>query len=151
MKIFQRTSITVNGQTYRSVEEMPPDVRQTYEQLMSRMRADVNQNGIPDVFEGKPGDGGTSVAQVTTSVQSFGGKLPAATGLTPVSPDVAERAMARAAEAMSMAALSESRRGGGGGSSGAGGMFLTWPTLIALLATAALIGAAVAWFVKTRP
>ena len=140
-KIFQHTSITVNGQTYRSVEEMPPDVRQTYEQLMSRVRADRNQNGIPDVFEGKP-ENGTSVAQVTTSVQSFGGELPA-TGLTPVSPEVRERAMARAAEAMSVAALSESR-----GSSG--GIYLTWPTLMALLATAAVIGAVVAWFVKTN-
>jgi hypothetical protein len=104
------------------------------------MRADRNQNGIPDVFEGNP-EGGTSVAQVTTSVQSFGGKLPA-TGLTPVSPEVREQAMARAAEAMSMAALSESRSGG------SGGIYLTWPTLMALLATAAVIGAAVAWYVK---
>jgi hypothetical protein len=140
-KIFQHTSITVNGQTYRSVEEMPPDVRQTYEQLMSRVRADANQNGIADVFEGKPKDG-TSVAQVTTSVQSFGGELPA-TGLTTVSPEIRERALARAAEAMSMAALSESGSSGSGG-----GIYLTWPTLMALLATAAVIGAAVAWFIK---
>ena len=53
MNITTRTykSITINGQTYSSVEQMPPDVREQYEKAMS-MLADVNRNGIPDVLEG---------------------------------------------------------------------------------------------------
>lgn len=45
-------NILFNGKTYRSVEDMPPEVRQTYESLMQIM-ADQNQNGVPDLFEGQ--------------------------------------------------------------------------------------------------
>jgi hypothetical protein len=138
---FSRTStkIVVNGQTYRSIDEMPPDVRRQYDQVMSRMRADANQNGIPDIFEGKPTDG-TSVAEFTTSVHEFvGDGAPPAVGLTPVSPKVRERAIARATEAMNLHEAS-GRRGVV--------VSLTWPTLIALLATAAVLGAAAAWYLK---
>lgn len=42
---------TVDGKSYASLDEMPPDVRRAYEQAMG-MLADNNQNGLPDVFEG---------------------------------------------------------------------------------------------------
>ncbi|HMP41587.1 MAG TPA: SHOCT domain-containing protein [Roseiflexaceae bacterium] len=44
------TSVVVNGQTYTSLDQMPPDVRQAYEQSMAVL-ADANQNGIPDILE----------------------------------------------------------------------------------------------------
>src|SRR5690349_2530393 len=42
--------IVIDGKTYQSVEEMPPDIRQKYEQAM-RSLGDVNSNRIPDAFE----------------------------------------------------------------------------------------------------
>lgn len=42
--------IVIDGKTYRGVEEMPPDVRQKYEQVM-RTLGDANGNQIPDAFE----------------------------------------------------------------------------------------------------
>ena len=42
--------IVIDGKTYRSVDEMPPDVRQKYEQAM-RALGDANDNHIPDAFE----------------------------------------------------------------------------------------------------
>jgi hypothetical protein len=50
------TRITINGQSYSSVEEMPPDVRRQYDEMMSKLTVDKNNNGIPDVFEGAVGD-----------------------------------------------------------------------------------------------
>jgi len=44
------TKFTINGQTYNSIEEMPPQVRQAYEQAMSVL-ADRDGNGIPDILE----------------------------------------------------------------------------------------------------
>jgi hypothetical protein len=42
--------IVIDGKTYKSVEEMPPDIRQKYEQAM-RSLGDANSNQIPDAFE----------------------------------------------------------------------------------------------------
>jgi hypothetical protein len=42
--------IVIDGQTYRSVDEMPPDIRQKYEEAM-RSLGDANENRIPDAFE----------------------------------------------------------------------------------------------------
>lgn len=42
--------IVIDGQTYHTVEEMPPDVRQKYEQAMQTL-GDANGNHIPDAFE----------------------------------------------------------------------------------------------------
>jgi hypothetical protein len=44
-------SIVVNGKTYSDPDEMPPEIRQAYEQAMGAL-ADKNQNGIPDILEG---------------------------------------------------------------------------------------------------
>jgi hypothetical protein len=42
--------IVIDGKTYHSVEEMPPDIRQKYEQAMKSL-GDANNNQIPDAFE----------------------------------------------------------------------------------------------------
>ena len=44
-------TISFNGKTYNSLDEMPADQRAAYEQVMSFMK-DENHNGIPDMFEG---------------------------------------------------------------------------------------------------
>ena len=60
--------IVIDGKSYNSVDEMPPDVRLQYEAAMralkdqgipnafeSNMLADQNRNGIPDIVENTPG------------------------------------------------------------------------------------------------
>ena len=42
--------IVIDGKTYKSVDEMPEDVRRNYESAMSQL-VDKDRNGIPDVFE----------------------------------------------------------------------------------------------------
>ena len=42
--------IVIDGKTYHSVEEMPPDIRQKYEAAMHSL-GDANDNRIPDAFE----------------------------------------------------------------------------------------------------
>jgi hypothetical protein len=42
--------IVIDGKTYHSVDEMPPDVRQKYEKAM-RSLGDANENRIPEAFE----------------------------------------------------------------------------------------------------
>ena len=42
--------IVIDGKTYHSVGEMPPDIRQKYEEVM-RSLGDANNNQIPDAFE----------------------------------------------------------------------------------------------------
>lgn len=43
-------SFVVDGKTYNSVDDLPPDARARYEQAMSMM--DGNRNGMPDFLEG---------------------------------------------------------------------------------------------------
>lgn len=61
--------IVIDGKSYNSVDEMPPDVRQQYEEAMRELKvqgipnvfennnilADQNRNGIPDIVENTPG------------------------------------------------------------------------------------------------
>jgi hypothetical protein len=42
--------IVIDGRTYRSVDEMPPEVRKKYEQAI-RSLGDANSNQMPDAFE----------------------------------------------------------------------------------------------------
>ena len=42
--------IVIDGKTYKSVEEMPEDVRRNYESALSQL-ADNDRNGIPDALE----------------------------------------------------------------------------------------------------
>lgn len=43
--------IIFNGRTYNNLEEMPPNERKAYEQMMN-IFMDANGNGIPDFLEG---------------------------------------------------------------------------------------------------
>ena len=43
-------NIVVNGKTFSSIEDLPPEVRVKYEKAMGAL--DKNQNGIPDFMEG---------------------------------------------------------------------------------------------------
>jgi hypothetical protein len=45
--------IVIDGKTYHSIDEMPPDIRQKYEQAM-RSLGDANDNRVPDTFETVP-------------------------------------------------------------------------------------------------
>jgi hypothetical protein len=54
--------IVIDGKTYQSVDEMPPDVRQKYEEAM-RTLGDANNNLIPDVVENMTG-GKTTVSSM---------------------------------------------------------------------------------------
>lgn len=42
--------IVIDGKTYNSIDELPEDLRQKYEEAMRKL--DQNQNGIPDILEG---------------------------------------------------------------------------------------------------
>jgi hypothetical protein len=57
---IEHTSITVNGRTFGSVDEMPADVRRLYEQAMASIGA--NPGGVPGVLQG---DGGGKPAEGT--------------------------------------------------------------------------------------
>ncbi len=52
-----KTRIVFNGQEFASADDMRPDIRKAYDQVMSGMLVDSNQNNIPDIIEG----GGSSV------------------------------------------------------------------------------------------
>lgn len=43
-------SFTINGKTYKSVEEMPPEVRAQFESV-ANLLGDKNQNCVPDMME----------------------------------------------------------------------------------------------------
>jgi hypothetical protein len=60
------SKIIFNGKEYNSLEEMPADARQAYESMMG-IFADKDQNGIPDILEGK-GDISTTSAQPTSNI-----------------------------------------------------------------------------------
>ena len=47
--------IVIDGKSYNSVNEMPPDVRQKYEQAMSLL-GDTEGNHTPDAFEAVPSE-----------------------------------------------------------------------------------------------
>lgn len=51
-KINVSTKIVFNGQEFSSPNDMPPEIRKAYDQVMSGVLADANKNGIPDVMEG---------------------------------------------------------------------------------------------------
>jgi len=42
--------IVIDGKTYKSVDEMPPDIRAKYEEAMRNL--DKDRNGMPDLLEG---------------------------------------------------------------------------------------------------
>ena len=47
--------ITFNGKSYASIGEMPADIREKFQRMLSTF-ADKNLNGIPDILEGESGE-----------------------------------------------------------------------------------------------
>jgi hypothetical protein len=64
------TKIIFNGKTYTSVESMPEEVRQAYQEAMAQF-ADADKNGIPDILE--RGAKGNVIAIQQSSI-SFNGR-----------------------------------------------------------------------------
>jgi hypothetical protein len=96
--------IIVNGKSYASMDEMPAEIRQTYEQAMGVL-ADNNKNGIPDVLEGgisKINLTGTMAPMVINSTNIVvDGKLYSnANELPPEARQKYEQAMAKLAQRM---------------------------------------------------
>lgn len=50
--VAAQSVIVYEGKTYNSVDELPPEARRKYEEAMDKL-GDANQNGIPDLLEGK--------------------------------------------------------------------------------------------------
>jgi hypothetical protein len=141
MAQWTRTQITVNGRTYGSIDEMPPDVRRQYERAMSLL-ADKNNNGVPDILEGGamppplPPEEGTDVSFVTTTSTSRSfvngrevSQLPP--GLTSELPPGLSSAFSEA----------PGRRGVT--------IRLTWGTMLFLALLLAAAGALVAWVMQS--
>jgi hypothetical protein len=121
--IRSRTRITINGKTYGSVDEMPAETRAQYEQVQA-MLADRNHNGIPDIAE-NPQAHATVISQVSTSTRRIvnGREIPG------------DQALPEEVQSLIGGALAGS----------SGGVRLSWPTLLALLATVAVIAAGLVW------
>lgn len=77
--------IIFNGKTYNSLEEMPQNERQAYEQMMN-IFVDANGNGIPDFLEG---DMVKNVLSAVTSNIHFNGQV--YEGMNELPPDVREK------------------------------------------------------------
>ena len=75
--VISSTKIIVDGKTYNSVDELPPDVRAKYEQAMGAL--DANRNGVPDVLEGMM----NVSAQASNAQQSYA--IPASVSPNPIS------------------------------------------------------------------
>src|SRR5436305_997655 len=88
------TRITIDGKTYSSADEMPPEAREKYEKMMS-MLADRDGNGVPDILEGKGDPQGVAISKVFTTTRTFGlnsGKQSNLNGGDPSAPIVARLA-----------------------------------------------------------
>ena len=141
------TRITVNGREYRSVDDMPPDVRRQYERAMGVL-TDKDGNGVPDIFEGGASiasrtlddDGNALVtAEVTKSDVVVNGRHYGR--LEDVPADLRELIYRATAGSIESPGRSIGITDTGGGIT----IRLTWPLLFSVL-TVALIALAVAWF-----
>jgi hypothetical protein len=84
--------IIFNGQTYNSVDDMPPDARQAYDQAMG-MLADKNKDGKPDAFE-RPAGGMPNMMGSTTAWTVNGQAMQGLENLPPETRQKIEQAMA---------------------------------------------------------
>jgi hypothetical protein len=57
------SQIVVNGKTYASLDDLPPEIREVYKKAMGIL-ADNDHNGVPDILESKS-DGNTPIIQST--------------------------------------------------------------------------------------
>lgn len=127
-----RTRITIDGRTYESAEQMPPEVRTRYEQAMS-MLADRDGNGVPDVAEGASPDLNV-ISHVSTSERVVvNGREYASLDDVP-------------AEVRNLLRGQRPGAAPGGWGNGRGVSFqLSGGALLALLIVAALLGALILW------
>jgi hypothetical protein len=94
--------IVVNSVSYDSIEEMPPAVRQAYEQAMGVL-ADRNGNGMPDILEGATRIGNHDVrvaSKIDTRIVVDGAVYSGVNELPPEARQKYERGMAKAAQVM---------------------------------------------------
>ena len=145
MEIFRKTisvgRITVNGKTYSSVDEMPPDVRRQYEQAMQSAMADRDGNGVPDIFE-HPTSAGSATSVGVNSVQHFTVNGKSYDRIEDVPAEfrhAMEKAMSRALTSTTMATTSQARLRLPGIQADASSIG-KWIILIAALLTAGAIG-----------
>ena len=117
------TRITINGVTYASVEEMPPQVRKQYDQTLGRLMEDRDQNGVPDLFD-KAGTNAMTVEQVTHQVFDANVQL---------GPKMQSSELPPVMHSMMLDGH---------------GVRMGWPTLVALLATVAVIAGAIVLWVR---
>lgn len=68
--VITTTKISINGQVYESLDQLPPEIRAKYEQALGAM--DANKNGIPDFVEGMLG----SAIQTNNIATDFGTASP---------------------------------------------------------------------------
>ena len=61
-------TFVINGKTYRSLEEMPPDVRAQWD-AMQAMFTDKDQNGMPDMMDDMAESGATMMQSSTIVYQ----------------------------------------------------------------------------------
>ena len=80
----------VNGQTFNKLEDLPPEARARYEQVMGTL--DKNQNGVPDFMEGvmrNVAQGQSQPAMTATSQPTFDTTRRASRAPLPASPTIA--------------------------------------------------------------
>jgi len=63
---MKQSFIVIDGKTYKSVDEMPADIRAKYEEAMRSL--DQNRNNTPDVFE-NPAASSASIPNLMSSAQ----------------------------------------------------------------------------------
>ncbi len=70
------SKIVVDGREYGSPDDMPPDVRRVYEQVMGRL-GDADRDGVPDLLQPLVGSAGVGHTIETTSItvngKTYGG------------------------------------------------------------------------------
>jgi hypothetical protein len=138
------TKIMINGRTYTSVEEMPPDVRRQYEETMAKLSVDKNNNGIPDFAE-QPG--GNAVVTYTqhdiTSAEDLPPEAKAAIAdfMSNRMPAGLDRSPGTVSYQSPMIRVPSVQSGFT--------VHFTWAMLVAMAAIVAIV-CAVAWWVVTR-
>ncbi|GEM_PF-2128343 len=66
-EVAVETKIIFNGKTYAKAEEMPDDIRQAYREALAQF-ADADNNGIPDILEGRGPANVIAIQQTSLSV-----------------------------------------------------------------------------------
>lgn len=81
--------IVINGKSYSSIEKMPSEIRKIYQETIDTL-ADKDNNGIPDILEGKMASRDNVYAEpvqvVNTNIINYKGKT--YTDISQLPPDV---------------------------------------------------------------